>query len=104
MRILLDESTPRRIKGWFVGDEVRTVVEMSWGGVKNGRLLRLASDSFEVFVTADKALEHQQNLTGLKVGIVVLPTNHWRSLQPYQTKVLTAVRKVGAGRVLAIAS
>ena len=102
MRILLDESAPKRMKQWFGGDEVRTAVEMGWGGVKNGRLLRLASDSFEVFVTADKALEHQQNLTGMKVGIVVLPTNHWRSLQPYQAKVVAAVRKVGAGQVLTV--
>ena len=43
MRILLDESLPRRLRGVFAGHDVVTVVEAGWSGVKNGELLRLAS-------------------------------------------------------------
>jgi Domain of unknown function (DUF5615) len=60
MRILLDESLPRRLKGELLGHDVSTVVECGWSGVKNGKLLTLAADNFDVFVTADQNLQNQQ--------------------------------------------
>jgi hypothetical protein len=71
MRVILDESAPKRLQRWLEGHEVRTVVEMGWGGMKNGQLLRLIQGNFDLFVTADKNLEHQQNLTGISFGIRV---------------------------------
>jgi len=65
MRILLDESLPRRLKTEFVGHEVATVAERGWSGVKNGELLTLAAERFDVFVTADQNLQYQQNLAAL---------------------------------------
>lgn len=72
MRILLDESLPRRLRGVFAGHAVVTVVEAGWSGVKNGELLKLASTSFDVFVTADQNLQYQQNLDSLPVAVAVL--------------------------------
>jgi hypothetical protein len=56
---------------------------MGWSGKQNGELLRLAADSFDVLLTADRNLKHQQNLTTLPISIVVLvvPTNRIESLQ-----------------------
>jgi len=51
-----------------------TVVEMGWSGVKNGKLLALAAGEFDAFITVDKSLPYQQNLTTLPVGVVVLDT------------------------------
>jgi hypothetical protein len=45
---------------------------MGWSGVKNGKLLALAADEFDAFVTVDKNLPYQQNLTTLPVAVVVL--------------------------------
>ena len=72
MRILLDESLPRRLRGVFTGHAVVTVVEAGWSGVKNGELLQLASTRFDVFVTADQNLQYQQNLDALPVAVAVL--------------------------------
>ena len=47
-------------------------LEMDWSGVKNGKLLALAADEFDVFVTVDKNLPYQQNLTTLPVAVIVL--------------------------------
>ena len=41
---------------------IRTVQEMGWSGLKNGPLLKLAEEQFDVFVTSDKKLSSQQNL------------------------------------------
>jgi hypothetical protein len=45
---------------------------MGWSGVKNGKLLALAAEEFDAFVTVDKNLPYQQNLTTLPVAVVVL--------------------------------
>ncbi len=72
MRILLDESLPRRLSGELAGHTVSTVVEAGWSGVKNGRLLTLAAARFDVFVTADQNLQYQQNLADLPLAVIVL--------------------------------
>lgn len=54
MRILIDENLPRYLKRVWAGDEVKTVQEMGWAGIKNGELLKLAEPDFDVFLTADK--------------------------------------------------
>jgi predicted nuclease of predicted toxin-antitoxin system len=72
MRLLLDESVPSRLSRVLAGREVRTVGEMGWSGVKNGKLLALAATAFDAFITVDKNLPHQQNLTTLPVAVIVL--------------------------------
>jgi predicted nuclease of predicted toxin-antitoxin system len=72
MRLLLDESVPRRLRRGLPNHDVRTVVEMGWSGVKNGELLALAAAEFDAFITVDKNLPHQQNLATLPVAVVVL--------------------------------
>jgi len=74
MKILLDESLPRKLKFDFGNEhEVWTVKEKGWLGVKNGVLLDLLEkDGFEVFVTVDQNLPYQQNLITISVMIFVL--------------------------------
>lgn len=72
MRLLLDESLPRRLRTYLPDHRVSTVVEMGWGGVKNGELLQLAATDFDAFITADQNLRHQQNLSTLPLSVVVL--------------------------------
>ena len=43
MRILLDESLPRRLSRALGEHTVSTVVEVGWSGVKDGKLLALAA-------------------------------------------------------------
>ena len=72
MRLLLDESVPRRLRRSLADHTVRTVVEAGWSGVKNGKLLALAAAEFDAFVTVDKNLPFQQNLAALPIALVVL--------------------------------
>ena len=74
MRLRLDESVPSRLRRALPAHEVRTVVEMGWSGVKNGKLLTLAANDFYAFITVDKNLPFQQNVTELPVAVVVLDT------------------------------
>ena len=66
MKILLDHSLPRRLREHLPAHEIRTTREMKWEQLRNGALISCAAGAgFEVFVTIDKQVEHQQNL---KIG------------------------------------
>lgn len=74
MKILLDESLPRKLCNDF-GErhEVGTVRDMGLLGKKNGELLSLMTENnFELFVTVDRNLPYQQNLQRLTLTIIVL--------------------------------
>ena len=72
MRLLLDESVPARLRHSLKAHEVKTVGEMGWSGIKNGELLMLAAVDFDAFITVDKNLQYQQNLSTLPVSVVLL--------------------------------
>jgi len=72
MRLLLDESLPRRLRDELIGHAVSTVPECGWSGVENGQLLSLAAARFDAFITADQNLQYQQNLKALPISVVVL--------------------------------
>lgn len=72
MHLLLDESVPSRLRRALPSHEVRTLVEMGWSGVKNGKLLLRAAKAFEAFITIDKNLPYQQNQATLPIAVLVL--------------------------------
>jgi hypothetical protein len=63
VKVLLDECLDRRLASELPGHDVRTAPQMGWANYKNGRLLTAAQQQFEAFVTIDKKLPHQQNLS-----------------------------------------
>jgi predicted nuclease of predicted toxin-antitoxin system len=72
MRLLLDECVPARLRNALPGHDVVTVVQMGWSGLKNGKLLALASAEFDAFITVDKNLPYQQDPANLPIAILVL--------------------------------
>src|SRR5262250_1209716 len=69
MRILFDQGTPVPIRRHLEGPEVRTVAQQGWGRLKNGELLAAAAAAdFEIFLTTDKNIRYQQNLSQRKIG------------------------------------
>lgn len=73
MRLLLDENLPKRLKLDFPEHEVFTVRDKEWNGVKNGELLKLMlEDNFDVLLTFDKNLQHQQNFSKYTITVFVL--------------------------------
>jgi len=75
MNVLIDECLPRYLKDVLSGVSASTVQEAGWSSVKNGPLLNLAEETFDVFLTADQNLRYQQNLVARRIAIIVLPSN-----------------------------
>ncbi|MGF1471495.1 MAG: DUF5615 family PIN-like protein [Rubrobacteraceae bacterium] len=97
---MFDENLPRRLTR-FLGPEVQatTVGRRGWSGKKNGELLNLAEKEFEVFVTTDKGLPHQQNLANFDLALVLLraKSNDYEDLAPLmdETNAKLAFAKSG---------
>jgi hypothetical protein len=92
MRVLLDTGVPRAIASALHGHTVRESRELGWDELKNGDLLDAAEAAgFEVFVTTDKNIRYQQNLSKRKISIVVLGKGRWRLIRPILSKVVAAV-------------
>jgi hypothetical protein len=92
MKVLLDENLPHKLRAHLVQHETATVAYLGWGGLKNGELLQAAEDAgFEVFVTGDRALAHQQNLGARKLAIVSLSANNWPIIKNHVARIASAV-------------
>jgi hypothetical protein len=104
-RVLFDEDVPRQLRRDLREFEIRTVQEQGWSSVKNGELLRLSSPTFDVFVTADKRLQYQQNLARHDIGVVVLATRDTRlpRLQQVLDELRAAIRDVASGAIVNVA-
>lgn len=104
MRILIDECLPRQLKTFLSEHEVRTVPQMGWASKKNGELLKLMGDSFDIFVTFDKQMTYQQNLKSVSVAIVVLSAhkNRLDYLAPLMPDVIEAPKTIQKGDVVKI--
>lgn len=80
--------------------DVWTVTRAGWAGVKNGNLLRLAEESFDVFVSADLNIPYQQNLSGSRLGFVFLRAGgtQFRDILPYIDDLREAISMVAPGQ------
>ena len=94
MKILLDECVPSPLRKLLAGHECHTAQEMGWKSIKNGELLALAEDKFDLFITSDQGLAYQENLRGRRIAILELSTNKLRSIEAAAAQVRDAVEKI----------
>ncbi len=70
---------------------------MGWAKLSNGDLLAAAEKSFAAFITTDQNLRYQQNLTGRRLAILVLPTTSWPEIQKHTGKIADALNALKPG-------
>ena len=101
MRILLDENIPVDLAAELVGHRVDTVVGLGWAGIANGKLLGRASGRYDAFITMDRNIEHQQNISRLPFGILVVraPSNRLVHLRPLVPAMLEALKALAPGQL-----
>ena len=102
MNILFDGCVPRPLRQFLAGHTVKTAPEMGWAELKNGDLLHSAEEQFDALVTSDKNIRYQQNITGRKIAILVLPTNRWPDLRTMTEQIAAIVSGLKAGDFIEI--
>lgn len=105
IRVLLDESIPEKLRRAFSPSlSVETVRYRGWAGLKNGELLRAAEKDFDVLVTVDKGLRHQQNVGARSIAVVVIDAGGttFADLLPLLPAAEAAVRAANPGAVIVV--
>jgi len=104
VRVLLDECVDWRLLREIDGHAVKTARQMGWNTIKNGELLALAAKEFDVFVTVDRNLSFQQNVSALLIAVIVLRarSNRLADLRRLLPDLLAAIpaAKIGAVTVV----
>src|SRR5208282_1966960 len=106
MRILIDECLDWRLARALTGHDCVSVQKMGWSGVKNGTLLALAQEEFDVFLTADRNLSFQQNTTEFRLAVVVhvAGSTQLKATLPLMSQVLALLPKLIPGQVTIVSS
>ena len=104
--VLLDECVDTGLANALAAHNIQTVAGAGWTGLTNGELLRRAQVDFEVFVTTDRNLQHQQNLPIFDIAVIVLsaPTNRLRDLLPLAAKLTEEISSATPGRPVILRS
>lgn len=101
MKVLLDECVDRRLAWEIVGHDVKTVPDVGWAALKNGDLLARAEQEFDAFVTVDRNLPFQQDLSRFSVAVIVLraPSNRLSDLRGLMPQLLAVLPVAKRGEV-----
>jgi predicted nuclease of predicted toxin-antitoxin system len=87
LKILLDECVDPKAAKFFSNQfEVKHLRDVGWLGIKNGELVKQASQAFDVLFTIDSNMRHQTSLKGLSL-IVVVAQGHFRVVEDYKEHI-----------------
>jgi predicted nuclease of predicted toxin-antitoxin system len=100
VRILFDQGTPAPLRDHLSAHSVETAYEKGWSALRNGELLVNAEAEFDLLITTDRNLRHQQNLAARRFAILVLPTTSWPRLQRMTQEIVNAVDSLKPGEYL----
>jgi hypothetical protein len=98
MRVLFDHGTPVPLRGHLSDHAVDTAFERGWSELENGELLDAAErERYQVLVTTDQNLKHQQHLEKRELAIVVLLSTSWPRIQLRVGEIKAVVERAGPG-------
>ena len=106
MKLLLDECVAHDVKDHFRGHDVSTVEEAGFKGLKNGDLLRSASGAYDVLITVDQNLPHQQNISSVQLAVIVIVAKGitYQKLRPLLPRVVEALESIRPGEFIRVRS
>ena len=100
MRILLDHNVPRPLKNNLPGHDTDTAADRGWQDLNTGELLDQAeTDGYELFLTSDRRIPSQQNLTRRNISVLNLTTNSWPRLRQHLNDINEAVEAMRHNRL-----
>ena len=99
MLILFDHGTPKGLAGALSGHAVHTAQARGWDTLSNGALLNAAEAAgFELLLTTDRRIRHQQNLRARRIALVVLAgSTKWSSVRQHADRIAAVVAAATPG-------
>ncbi|MCY4453646.1 MAG: hypothetical protein OXC01_17020 [Immundisolibacterales bacterium] len=98
MKVLFDQGTPMPLRRHLAEHSVDTAAERGWSDVDNGALIDKAElEGYEVLVTTDQNMRHQQNLGKRRLALVVLLSTAWPRIQLRTEEIRAAIDGIRPG-------
>ena len=100
MKILFDQGTPRPLRNFLPEHAVDTSAGRRWSELSNGDLLDAAeSEGYDLLLTTDQNMRHQQNLAGRRLAVIVLLSGAWPYAQSRVEDIRAAVAEAQPGEL-----
>jgi uncharacterized RmlC-like cupin family protein len=96
---------PLDLRHSFPGHDAHSTEWAGLKGKKNGELLRIAEEAgYDVLLTVDQGIPHQQNLAGRKLSIIAIrsKTNQIEDLLPFVDAILDVLKAIMPGEIVPI--
>ena len=104
MKILFDQGTPRPLRHSLAEHSVDTASERGWSDLDNGNLLQAAEDEgYDLLITTDQNIRHQQDLANMNIAILVLLSTAWPLIQQKVDAISPAINEMEPGELKEIA-
>ena len=98
MKILFDQGTPVPLRRHLTEHLVDTAFERGWSNLHNGDLLgRAEEDGYQLLITTDQNIKHQQNLADRRLAVLILLSTSWPGIRLRVDEIRVAVNAVGPG-------
>ena len=103
MHVLFDHGTPAPLVPFLEDHTVTTAKDRGWDTLSNGDLIQAAeAGGFDVLITTDKNIRHQQNWKGRRLALIVLGTPRWPVVRKHVEKVVQAVNMATSGSYIEV--
>ncbi len=101
MRLLFDHNLSKKLRRDLPQHQVVLTGEKGWEKLGNGLLLGEAQTEFDVLLTMDANLYHQQNVARYDIAVIVLRAydNDYQSVLPLLPEVLDLLKRIQPGEV-----
>jgi hypothetical protein len=98
VKILFDQGTPVPLRAYLSGHSLDTAFERGWSNVRNGALLDCAeADGYQLLITTDQSLRHQQELAERRLAVLVLLAASWPRTRLNVDDIRTAIDRAVPG-------
>ena len=103
MKVLFDQGVPVPLRRELPGHAIDTLFERGWSDLENGDLLDAAeAGGYDLLITTDQNIKHQQNLAGRRIAIVVLLSTAWPRMRVRASDIAAAVNATKPGTLFEV--
>ena len=98
MKVLFDQGTPVPLRRYLAGHSVDTAFERGWSKLRNGELLdRAEEEGYQLLITTDQNLRHQQNIADGRLAVLVLMSTSWPRIRLRVDDIRAAIDGMSPG-------
>ncbi len=104
MNVFVDECVNYKLMRHLTGHQFIHATDTPWRGAKNGRLLRLAEIEYDAFLTIDRNIPYQQDLSRYDLAVIIIEaqSNNIEDLLPLVSRTLAALETIKPGDLVII--